>query len=320
MLATATITPDEFDTNHSMPAIKDPVLSQARKAGVAADRGAAVASRPASGARATKSRAAAPSRGKAQAGRDRKNKGKRAGSKRAPVRLAIGAATVIIAAVAAILVITSLGKPGANSGANKPNRPGVSTSPTPKAPGGKWEYIGARHTDPVPLTLPELFPFNFAVGGAFFHASATKEGHNCRAALIGTALQTAVRQAHCSQVLRASYVARSEKAMATIGVFNLATSADASAAASHAGPAEFVAVLPGKIGLTASIGQGSGIEEAVVKGHYLVLVWAENTDLAAPATHWQRQHLADFMTTLLAHTINTSLSYRMVDGRPSQGG
>src|ERR1022692_761251 len=34
-LATATITPDEFDTNHSIPAIKDPVLATATRAATA---------------------------------------------------------------------------------------------------------------------------------------------------------------------------------------------------------------------------------------------------------------------------------------------
>lgn len=335
----ATITPDEFDTNHSLPAIKDPVLTKGR--GASADRGSAVASRSAARASAAKSPPDAPARGRVQADRDGRSRSRDSrsrnsrsrdsrsrdrgrskrtskGSKRQPVRLAIGVAVVIIAAVAAILVITSLGKPGTSAG-NTPNRPRASASPTPTTPGGKWGFIGARRTDPVPLTLSELFPFNFATGGVFYHASATKAGHNCHAALVGTALQTAVRQAQCSQVLRASYVARAAKAMATIGVFNLATSSAASAAARHAGPAEFVAVLPGKIGLTSSIGQGSGIEEAVVKGHYLVLVWAENTNLAASVTNWQRQHLTGFVSTLLQQTVNRSLSYRMVDGRPTPG-
>lgn len=234
------------------------------------------------------------------------------------MRLAIAVAAVIIAAVAAILVVTSLGKQGSNSAANgKTNRPRSSISPTPGPPPGKWGYIGARATDPVPLTLKELYPFNFAVGTVFYHAAATKEGHSCVSALIGAALQTAVRHAHCSQVLRASYIARAAKVMATVGVFNLATSSGASHAAQHAGPAEFVAELPAKIGPASSIGQGSGIEEAVVKGHYLVLVWAENTNLAAPSTHWQREHLTKFMSTLLRETINNSLSVRMVDGSPT---
>lgn len=320
MLATATITPDEFDTNHSLPAIKDPVLTQRRSATGVADRGSAVASRSASRGGATQSRATAPARGRAQAGHASR-RSKRRGAKRWPVRLAIGVAAVIIAAVAAILVITSIGKPGTNSSANnKPNHPRASTSPTPAGPGGKWGYIGTRKTDPVPLGLRELFPSSFVTGGIYYHVAIAKQGHSCRGALIGTALQAAVKRARCSQVLRASYVARLQKAMATIGVFNLATSTAASAAALHAGPAEFVAVLPSKNGVTSRLGQGSGIEEAVVKGHYLVLVWAEYIDLTTPKTSKQRQHLTAFMNTMIQSTVNSSLSYRMVDGTPAPRG
>lgn len=324
MLTTATITPDEFDTNHSLPAIKDPVLTQKRSATGIADRGAAVAARSAARGGATQPRAAAPARGRARASHGSKSgsrRSKRRGAKRWPVRLAIGVAAVIIAAVAAILVITSIGKPGTNSSAdNKPNHPRASTSPTPAGPGGKWGYIGTRKTDPVPLGLRELFPSSFVTGGVYYHVAIAKQGHSCRAALIGAALQTAVKRAGCSQVLRASYVARLQKTMATIGVFNLATSKGASAAALHAGPAEFVAVLPSKNGVTSRLGQGSGIEEAVVKGHYLVLAWAEYTGLTTPKTSQQREQLTGFMNTVIQSTVNSSLSYRMVDGTPAPRG
>ena len=320
MLASATITPDEFDTNHSLPAIKDPVLTQKRSATGVAERGAPVASRPATRGGAAPSRAAAPARGRTKAGRGGR-KGTRRGSKRWPARLAIGVAALIIAAVAAILVITTISKPGSNSSANKPNRPPrASTSPTPSGPGGKWRYIATRQTDPVPLGLRELFPAKFITGGFYYRLAVAKKGNYCGFALIGTALQTAAKRARCSQVLRASYVARSQKAMATIGVFNLATSTGASAAARHAGPAEFVAALPAANGAASRLGQGSGIEEAVVKGHYLVLVWAEYIDLTAPKTNRQRLHLTGFMQTLIQSTVNSSLSYRMVDGKPTPPG
>jgi hypothetical protein len=321
MLSTATITPDEFDTNHSLPAIKDPVLTQGRAATGLADRGTPAGSRPGSRAKGAQPRAAAPARDRLSAGRSSSRKKARGGrgSRRQSVRLAIGAAAVIVAAVAAILVVTSLSKPGPSQNANsKANRPRVTASPTP--PAGKWGYIGSRQTDPVPLALPELFPASFITGGAYYHAAISKEGLNCHAAMIGTALQAAVKKAGCSQVLRASYVARQENAMATIGVFNLATSTAASTVAQHAGHAEFVAELPAKVGVTTRIGEGSGVEEAIVKGHYLVLCWAEFIDLSTPKTKWQRQHLTGFMNTLIQQTINRSLSYRMVDGKPASSG
>jgi len=230
------------------------------------------------------------------------------------VRLAIGVAVAIIVAVAAILVISSLFKPGQNTATN--SRPRTSAS-TPSAPAGKWKYIGARQTDRVPLALKELFPRAFGTNGVYYHVTIVQASHDCQTALIGAALQAAVRRAGCSQVLRASYVAHLEKAMATLGVFNLATSAAAGRAALHTGPSEFVAELPTKNGVTNRIGQGSGIEEAVVKGHYLVLAWAEYIDLSAPRTAAQRAHLTAFMNTLIQATINNALSYRMVEGKPS---
>src|SRR6185437_14153241 len=237
-------------------------------------------------------------------------------SKRQPVVLAIGTAVVIIVAVAAVLVVTSLGKQNSPSKPRTLNKPHPKAAPTPTPPPGKWGFIGTRGTDDAPLTLHELFPASFLTKGVYFHATKMKPGHNCHTALIGTALQAAVRKAHCTQDMRASYVARLDNAMATIGVFNLDSAAGASKAAAKTGPSEFVAQLPSKNGVTSKLGQGTGLEEAVVKGHYLVLVWAEKIDLTSPKTAWQRGRLTRFMNTLLQDTVNGTLSFRMVEGKP----
>jgi len=324
-LSVATITPDEFDTNHSLPAIKDPILTKARTSGGTADR---TATRGSSGdARTDTGRRVATARGRSAPARSAPTRsapprGTRGASRpgrksrRQPVGLAIAAAVVIIAAVTAILVITSLGKPASNPNAGSTHRPEKSTSPTPTPSPGKWGHIGTRATDPIPLGLRELFPSRFVSAGVFFHATAIQQGHNCGNALISGTLQTAVRQAGCSQVLRASYIARKDNAMATIGVFNLKTSTAASNAAQHVGQSAFVAPLPSKNGLTSKLGRGTGIEEALVKGHYLILVWAERVDLISPKTNWQRQHLTDFMNTLIQNSVDVGLSYRMVNGAP----
>jgi hypothetical protein len=102
-------------------------------------------------------------------------------------------------------------------------------------------------------------------------------------------------------------------------VFNFANSTVASNAALHSGQSAFVAPAVSKNGVTSRIGQGTGLEEAVVKGHYLVLVWAEKIDLAAPRTTYQRQRLTAFMNTLIQQTVNGALSYRMVEGKPQSG-
>jgi len=104
--------------------------------------------------------------------------------------------------------------------------------------------------------------------------------------------------------------------MATIGVFNLKTAVVASKAATKAGRSQFVAQLPAKTGPTQAIGQGTGLEEALVKGHYLVLIWAEATNLTAPRTSAAREHISAVMSLLITRTVNVSLSTRMVNGRP----
>jgi len=312
-LAIATITPDEFDTDYSLPAIKDPVPGTA--SGGAVDRSDQRPAKPGRGpARGTVTEQPRPSRRGGPAGGRRR--AARTRRRRVSAVLAITAAGAIIAAVALILVLTSPGGGAPAAGRNPTNTPGPArTSATP--PPGKWKYIGSRKTDAVPLSLIELYPAVIASAGTAYTRTTEEKGKNCHGSLIGSALQTAVRRGGCTQELRATYLSKAAKAMATIGVFNLKTSALASKAAAKAGRSEFVAQLPAKTGQTKSIGQGTGLEEALVKGHYLVLVWAEATNLAAPPkTKSGRARFSAFMTLLVNNTVNLSLSIRMVDGRP----
>jgi len=319
-LVTATITPDEFDTDYSLPAIKDPIPGQAARAG-GADRGrrspATATHAPAreQRRRQDKQAPAADEHGPAIGTSRQAGRSGRTSRKRQPVWLAITAAGVIIAAVAAVLVLTSpsASPPKQPKSSNTP--PPASASPTP--PAGKWGYIGARKTDPVPLTIAELYPASFSSGGTKYTRATQAKSKNCRAALTGSALQAAVRHADCTQTLRATYLSKTAKVMGTIGVFNLKNSAGATNAASKAGKSEFVSQLASKTGPANAIGQGTGIEEAVVKGHYLVLVWAEATNLNAPKSQAGRHRLEAFMTLLIKNTVNLSLSTRMVDGKPA---
>src|SRR5712691_4479021 len=128
--------------------------------------------------------------------------------------------------------------------------------------------------------------------------------------------QAAAQQAGCTQVVRASYLSVQAKVMGTIGVLNLKSFAAASQAGKATGPASYIAQLTTKHGLTHQLGGGTGIEEALVKGHYLILVWAQFTSLRAPKTPAETASLKAFMTLLIQQTANVSLSYRMVDGTP----
>jgi len=104
--------------------------------------------------------------------------------------------------------------------------------------------------------------------------------------------------------------------MGTIGVLNLKTAHNASRAGQAAGRSEFIAQLRGKKGPTRNLTKGTGIEEAELKGHYLILIWAEFASLHAPKTTAKRNELEQFCTSLLRGTANVSLSRRLVTGKP----
>jgi hypothetical protein len=326
-LAIAAITPDEFDTDYSLPAIKDPIPGQPGRAAAgraAADRDQRSASTPGGRARYGQPQRevvkreqvpAAPGGGRTLA---KSGPSRRTRKKHQPVWLAIGTACVIVAAVAAVLVLTSLGSGGRPAARPKPTDTPAPARTSPTPPPGPWGYIASRKTDAVPLTMAELYPGTISNAGTVYTRAKQTNSTNCRAALIGGALQAAVGHGHCSQTLRATYLSKSAKVMGTIGVFNLKNYAAANSAASKAGHSEFVAQLAAKSGPAKAIGKGTGIEEALVKGHYLVLVWAEDTNLNPPKGKAGRARLTAFMHLLINQTVNVSLSNRMVDGKPVQ--
>jgi len=219
-----------------------------------------------------------------------------------------------VAAGTVILVLTSRSSPSV-----RPRTGGTATptASTPAPPSGRWEYIGSRTTDSVPLTARELYPDNFTSAGTTYVKVKQDKRGNCGSALIGSGLKAAVRKSGCTQAIRATYVARGAHMMATIGVFNLESADAAGTMAAKAGHFNFVAQLQANAGPASKIGQGTGFEEAIVKGHYLVLVWAEYTNLGAPRNRADRAKLASFMSLLIARTANVGLSYRMAFGKPS---
>jgi len=105
--------------------------------------------------------------------------------------------------------------------------------------------------------------------------------------------------------------------MATVGVLNLENVSEAEKAGQAAGSTEFIKQLPSAHGLTRNIAKGTGIVEADVKGHYLILTWTEFTNLRAPSGKSQRLKLEAFSAGLVAGTVNVSLTSRMVTGHPA---
>jgi len=190
----------------------------------------------------------------------------------------------------------------------------ASSSPTPSL--GPWKHITTRSEDSVPLTLTELFPAQFSSGGTSASRTIDQAGHDCPAAVLGAGLQSAVGKAGCTQVMRASYLTTDQKIMGTIGVLNLVNDAAAQRAGQATGSAEFIDQLPGAHGPTHNLAKGTGLEEAVYKGHYLILIWAEFSNLHTPSTAAQRAELKTFSDNLVSGTANVSLTSRMVMGKP----
>ncbi len=238
-------------------------------------------------------------------------------------RWPIAAGLAVLTALGAVVFFVVGGRHGTSSAASQdsggqatsPARPSPSLSPSPTPPAGQWRFITTRADDPSPLTLTELFPASFSAGASYAR-TVRRHGTDCSSAVVGARLQSAVSRAGCNQVLRASYLSASKKQMGTIGVLNLKTFSGAERAGKAAGPAQFIAPLDGARGPTRDLTKAAGLEEAEVKGHYLILVLADFTSRHAPKTRAQRSALEAFMSQLITDTVNVSLTSRMVTGKP----
>ena len=281
-----------------------------------------VATRPGTGPReGTGPRPAqAPGRGPGARGRgSRGRKRPRRRGSRVRVLLAGGLALIVVAGAAYFMFIRGHKSPAPAAASQQttgarssPSAPSASPSPTL----GPWGHIESRALDPVPLTLAELFPVSFTDGSTTYARTAQKAKLRCPGALAGSQLTSAVGHAGCTQAMRASYLSSDNQLMGTIGVLNLSTAAAAEQAGKAAGPSEFIAQLPGASGPTKNLTKGTGFEAAEVKGHYLVLVWAEFANLHAPKTALQRSELQNFISLLMQKTANVSLATRQVTGSP----
>ena len=222
------------------------------------------------------------------------------------------APVVIVVLVVAVIVYLGSRPVSPVSSAAAPSRPTV----TPTATLGPWKNITSQAVDAQPLTVQELYPARFSVGGNAGTRTVERANTKCTNAVIGSSLRAAVRKGGCTQVIRASYLSTNRKMMATIGVLNLVNVTAAEKAGKAAGASEFIRQLPAAKGPTRKLTQGTGLEEAEVKGHYLILIWTEFANLKAPSGKKQRRELTKFSADLFAGTANLSLTSRMVTGKP----
>ena len=233
-------------------------------------------------------------------------------------RVALLATAVVVAAGAGFAGYKFLYEPRVNA----PVPPTLRLPTTaPGSPGfdktlGKWQHIGTRAADPQPLTITGLYPPQFVLDGKSYVRTAASLTKTCSLAVYGADLQAALQSGHCSQVLRASYISGDGKMMGTVGVVNLISSNAAEKAGKATGPQEIIAPLTGKKGATSKLGSGTGIVQAKIKGHYLILIWAEFANLKSPSDSAQRQALEQFAASLVTGSANINLSTRMLTGKP----
>jgi hypothetical protein len=233
-------------------------------------------------------------------------------------RVALFATAVFVVAAAGFAGYKFLYEPRVNA----PVPPTLRLPTTaPGSPGfdktlGKWQHIGTRSEDPQQLTITGLYPPQFVLGGESYVRTAASVTKTCSLAVYGANLQAALQSGHCSQVLRASYISGDGKMMGTVGVVNLISASAAQKAGNVTGPQEIIAPLTGKKGATSKLGSGTGIVQAKIKGHYLILMWAEFTNLKSPSGAAQRQALEQFADTIVTGSANINLSTRMLTGKP----
>jgi hypothetical protein len=255
-----------------------------------------------------------PRRGGGSGGRPAARRGGGPGrpSHRTLIGLLMAPVVVVILVVAVIVYLGTrpVSTAGSAAEASSPAAP-----PTPTL--GPWQHITSQAIDSQPLSTHELYPARFTEGGSTGTRTVERTNTRCTNAVIGSALQAAVRKGGCTQVVRASYLSSNRKVMATIGVLNLSDVAAAEKAGKASGAAQFIRQLPGPHGPTRNLTKGTGIEVAEIKGHYLILIWTEFANLGAPKGKKQRRELTNFSANLFAGTANVSLTSRMVTGSPA---
>jgi hypothetical protein len=259
---------------------------------------------------------APPRSGRSSSGRQGlAHRGKNSASARFAIAGAL--AIVLVAGIALYVAARAASRHPATSGRPKPPATTAPASPSPTPSLGAYGYIGSRRGDPMPLTVAELYPASLPASGVQYVRTRSSLSKDCVDAVNGASLQGAVNSGSCSQVARATYLASKTGMMGTIGVLNLGTAKQATKAARAAGAQNFIVQLRGHKAPTSKIGHGPGLEEALAKGHYLILIWAELTTLKTPRKGAQRAGLAAFMTDLFNSTANVTLTDRMMSGSPS---
>lgn len=221
--------------------------------------------------------------GRRRAGGRRKKESRRLG----PL-IGVIAGVVVVALVAlGVVVYTGLGEEDATSQAAPQTRPAVYRVIDA---GDMNEALGTREADGRPLNESELFGdrnAEISSQSIDFTLRDSDLGEDCSAAVWGEQAQSALAGADCTQAARATFLA--DAYFGVVAVFNLAdVEGSRSVAAALAEPEDageeaeqdspgFV-LAPSGAEPFDRLGQGYSASDAIVSGHYLVLVWVQPTD------------------------------------------
>jgi hypothetical protein len=199
---------------------------------------------------------------------------------RRPIYIAVGALAALIAGGIGLAVLANSDTPATTGTASPPAS--ASSAPAPNTPDDKFGFATARKTDPLLLTLNEVFKNKkVKIGGQSYLMTTRRADKKCGDAVVGAKLQKALTGGRCNQLLRASFRDASGKIIGTVGVANLNTSTGAAKVVS-AGTGkereEYIKPLPGKDTVTKFLGTGEAFVGEWRHGHYVVMVWFQYKD------------------------------------------
>ncbi|GAA4374110.1 hypothetical protein GCM10023088_29580 [Actinomadura verrucosospora] len=231
------------------------------------------------------------------------------------------------AAVAGILLIGGgVGLSSMLKGDSKPKpKPTQAASqqpqatPTPTQPVLTPVKLQSRTTDPVPLTLKEIFgKATFKAGSHKYVRTAAAGKKTCAGAVGGTTLAAALKKGRCTQVLRATYALSNGSLVGTVGVFNLQTEAAAKKAVKAAAAKDaFLVSLPGT-GVSKNIGKGEALGTSQARGHYVIMTWVQRPDGKKISSKYHAA-VQVFGTQLVkGSNLAMALHYRETEGKPLQ--
>ncbi|TNY38781.1 hypothetical protein [Thermomonospora catenispora] len=188
-------------------------------------------------------------------------------------------------------------------------------TPTPAPLQAKFKN---RTSDPAPLTLAEVFgKRTFKGAGVVYTRTAWKHDRDCSKGVTGAKLQAVLKKGGCTQVLRASYARGDGLLIGTVGVLNLRTEEAAERAAkTAAGRDTHLQPLPGRKGISKTLGKGLALGTAYSRGHYLIMVWVQRPDGKEIAARDRQKVTAFQQQVVLGSNLYKALHYRGIAGKP----